>query len=1146
MTTFTVTTTVNGSSLTRLGSVAALAWTRATTTATVTQNNHGMVSGDLINVTVTSDVLAIVLGVKTVTVLTASTYTFTCLNGGAASGTVTAAHIDDYLINGGFLTIDTHTRYGLGSNTSAGIGDIVMSASLGGTIEFNSTLVRCIPYNTGSGNVPALDTTISISGANGKLLGVYSALNVAPTTAGSAMPASGFILIRQWNSVAFAAGALTGIAASATGVDVAGWLEIVGVDALTCTVNRLNTFRVRGDYYFFQGVTTDGTRATTYQIPSNGAIVYLPGVEVETGTASGIYEFYPCAGSMAALAANIATDAVRGRWCWISTAGLLRFGHDGTNSTGGYIPPAGRKIRIPNIFFMSCTQAAQTVNVLPNATLATRYEFSTAGGGVLDIDKSCSNWYFNINQPYSVALTNSHVTSAIVLTECASPIAWSNVGVGQEAANTQTALLMSLNFAGGTMDKCVWSRAAQAGAGTYITSWADCSGFTVTNERNHSLTKAANATSGTTTQTRVALSTWTNTTLGGGRVFQTTCTDVTYLNSIYYDHPSTTTSTGIPMFAFDILASCVRVKYDGLTFGGLTLVQPYSGILQIGAAGCTDIKLRNLGTAASPLDMGGAYVTNAAWTRATTTMTVTQVAHGLKANDLIAVNIVSDVAPRAVTNSTASLWTVLAAPTADTFTITVTNAGAASGTMSYYPTMAGQLVVFAAGAAANNVKIQRCYTPRLRTGLGTADNSSKNLTYESVWGTEWGVMLTPMLNLVLRNVQSFPALTAQTSCYGTFWFDYYHTGIPANIAGVAWTRATTTATITSNDHLLKTGDQIVATVTSDAAAIVLGTKTITATTHNAFTFACLNAGTASGTLTFTALNSRVALLMNEATADNSSFVSLVNGAKFTSAGSLYMPVINDQATFQYQGNLKGHSSFPVVEAVMAGGTIGNYDITYSLNDGVTYKNLYYQRAGGGGSAASANVTMTDTTGVAVGDFVFGTGIAPLAKVNSITNGTTVVVNIVNTGAVSGVLRFNQLPSEVVADPTIGFPLQLRLKTTTTNATAITSLYFITNSTTAARAATYSLDTVTVTVSGNVTLSGSEVRVYDLDNSPAGSLGTELSGSESSGATFAFVAVPGNSVWIQILKDGYVEYSLTYTVPTVDTTLSVILASDPNI
>lgn len=1121
MSNFIVTTPVNGSSLTRLGSVASLAWTRSTTTATITQTSHGMVTGDLLNVTVTSDATAIVAGIKTVTFINANSYSFTCLNAGAASGTITAAPIDSYNINGGYLTIDTHTRYGLGSNTSAVLGNITLSATLGGTVEFNSTLVRLIPYNTGSGNVPALDTTISQGSASGKLLGVYSALNAAPTTAGAAMPASGYILIRQWNSVAYTATTLTGLTATATGADRAGWLNIVGAESLTVTVNRLNTFKVRGDYYDFLGTTTDGTRATTYQIPTNGdAAVYCAGVEVETGTGTGLYEFYPCAGSMTALLANIATDAVRGRWCWISTAGLVRFGHDGTNSTGGYIPPSGRKIRVYNVFFDNALQTTLTANVLPNATLATRYEFAVTGGGVIDIDKANLNWYMNLNQPYSVALTNVGITSALVLTECASAIAWSKVSVGQEAANTQNALTMSLNFAGGTMADCTWTRSAQA-TGVYVTSWNDCSGFTITNERDHSLTKAANASAGSMTLTRVSSCNWTGTTLGGGRVFKTTCTSVNFTTTVYYDNPATTTSSTIPMYVWDIGTACANCTYDGLTFGGLTLVQPYSGILQIGAAGCTNIKLRNLGTAASPLDMGDSYV-NGTWTRSTTTMTVTKTAHGLKANDLIAVNVISDVTPKAVTTTTATLWTVLAAPTADTFTVTVANSGAASGTLSYYPTMVGAGVTLAASAAANNVKVQRCYIPHLRTGILSSDNSSKNVACESVWGTDWGVQLMAHLNGTMRGIQSTPALTAQTAVYGTHFFDYYTTAQPANISGVAWARTTTTAAVTSTAHGLRTGDQIVVTVTSDAAAIILGTKTLTATvttsTQDVFTFTCLNAGSTSGTLSFVVLNGRVAIQMNESTSDSTSQVALTNGAAFTSAGSLYMPVINHQAIFTLPVNMLGHSSFPIVEAVMAGGTLTNYDITYSLDGGTTYKNLSYPRAGGGGTNGLTNVTMTDTTGVAANDYVFGTNVAPLARVVSITNGTTIVVNKANIGAVSGILRFNQLPSETVSDPLVGFPLKVKIKTTTTNATAVSSLYFLTNATTAARAATYPLDLATLTLTGLVT--GSDIVILQPGTS------TEYNNTDSNaGTTFSYVYDSSvvTSVDVAVYKAGYVPF-----------------------
>ena len=1223
MSSFTITTAVNGSSLTRLGQVAGLAWTRSTTTATVTQNNHGMVTGDLFNVTTTSDAAAITTGVKTISYLSANTFTFTCLNAGAASGTVTANHIDDYLLNGGYLTIDTHTRYGLGSNLYAAMGDIVGSASLGGSIEFNSTLIRLIPFDgVSAGNVPALDTTITggTSGASGKILGVYSALTAAPTAAGAACPGTGYLLVRQWNSIAFQDNeTLSALATGAlvNGTDRAGWLEIVGCESLTATINRLNLFKVRGDYWDFLGVTTDGTRATTYQIPTNGgsqihvpavfvqsAAVSITGASWSAGTATYIYsghlfqkgqeltvtgasasgynvtdavitavtqstfsvaivsdpgtwtsggsattyEAYPNAGSRTALIANIQTDWLRGRWCWVSTGGLVRFGHDGTNSTGGYIPPSGRKIRVPNIFFTVCTQIAPTANVLPNATLGTRYEFATTGGGAIDIDKASMNWYCNFAQSYSVALTNISTFEALILTECASQIAWKQVVVGQSnTANTQTALTMGLNFSGGYMDSCCWTRIAQASSGTYVTSWADCSYFSVNGERVHSLTKAANAASGGKTMTRVVQSAWNRPITGAGRDLVVGCDTVEWNNPTYYDNINGTTGTSIPMYAFDLgTAASYRLKVDGLSFGGLTHVQPYSGVLNIGVAGCFDIKLRNLGTAAAPLDMGGA-IAYGTWTRSTTTMTVTKTAHGLKANDIIAVIACSDVAPKALTTTTATLWTVASAPTADTFTVTVSNAGQTTGqNLTYYPCMTGNLVNTVAGGAANTVKIQRCYTPNLRTGiLTTFDNSVKNVLLEDVWGTEWGVQLVPMLNCEMHRVQSTLALTAQTSCYGTHFADYYTAPNPANQAAVSWTRSTTTCTVTSSAHGLRVGNQVVVTVSSDTAAVILGVKTLTqiaavaspVNTQNTFQFTCLNAGAASGTLTFVPLNGRVAFEMNEATNETSSQVALSNGAAFTSAGGLYMPTVNQQADFTLPVNLIGHSSFPIAEAVMAGGTIGNYDITYSVDGGVTYKNLYYPRPGGGGSNASTTVTMTSTTGVASGDYVWGTNIGYNAKVVTVDSGTNITVDKANIGTVSGVLRFNQLPSETISDPTIGIPLKVRIKTTTTNATAITSLYFFTTSDSTARAATSTLDNIVLTLTGIITGSDVVVNSYNTNT-------TIGEADEIIGTTYAGTFAGGQSVTIKIMKSGYKPWVLyNYSLGSSNVTLPIAQVVD---
>lgn len=69
-------------------SAAAATWTRSGTTATITSPSHGLSSSDQIAVSVSSSVAAITLGSKTVTVSDANTFTFTCLNAGATSGTI--------------------------------------------------------------------------------------------------------------------------------------------------------------------------------------------------------------------------------------------------------------------------------------------------------------------------------------------------------------------------------------------------------------------------------------------------------------------------------------------------------------------------------------------------------------------------------------------------------------------------------------------------------------------------------------------------------------------------------------------------------------------------------------------------------------------------------------------------------------------------------------------------------------------------------------------------------------------------------------------------------------------------------------------------------------------------------------------------
>lgn len=1057
---------------------------------------------------------------------------------------------DTYNVNGGTLTIDQDSRYGLNQTTSASLGGVAISATLGGNVEIDARYVRLIPYNTGTGNVPASNTVVSQGSASGKLIGVYASLTSAPTAAAAAMPASGYIKVKQWNSVAYAAGALTGIGASATGADVAGWIELVGDEAATITARRLGLFRMRGEWYLLGDAS--GSNATTYQIPTNGlaAAIYHPGVWVETSVAD-TYEFYPCAGSLTATSANVATDD-RGKVCWIgATTGLLRFGHDGTNSTGGYVPPAGRKIRMPNIFTANCTTAARTANVLPNATLATRYDFTATGAQII-IDKANLAWYPSFTQPYSLSLSNVGILEQLNVSELATATTWDNVGVGQCAAQAQYALLMATCLAGGDVSNCVWSTATLAATGRYVNSITDIQDFDFVNDKSFSLVARGNGTTGNVLLTRAVNCTWTNSTLALGRQFIVTCTNLTYTNTRYWDNPVTTTAATNPMYMFDLGTRSANVTVDGVNFGGLPLQQPYSGIMSVGSAGCSKIRLRNLGTAASPLDMGAAQQNGAAWTRSTTTATVTLTSHGLKTGDIIYCLQSSDI-----TAITVGSKTLASAPTANTFTFTCLNAGAASGTLTYYPTMAAALIAIAANAVASDVKAQRCYTPHLRTNIKSEDNSSKGIVYESCQGDFPNAPVSAGLNEQYKMVFATHAMTAQSNpVYGTHWFDGYTGENSPNLAAQSWTRTTTTATLTSNSHGLRTGEQIMVSVSSSTAAIVLGVKTVTVTGANTLTFTCLNAGGASGTLTYENLNGRIGLLMNEASAQTATQYTIDSGTpSFTAAGGLYAPVIGQQITFEMPGTdglavgsggyRLGYTGFPIAEAVMAGGTLANYDVTYAIdkNDGSgysAYKNLYYPRAGGTGTSGQFTFTVTDATGVAIGDYVWGTGIAPNAKVTLVAS-NTVTVDLAHTATVSGVIRFNQLPSEAIATPANGFKLKIRIKTSTTNATAITSLYLFAANTTTSRGYQYPLDISSLTFTG--LQAGSEVRCF---TGVPGASAVEIGGVESSGTSFTFSHSSGGVTgFYQVLSTGYQAFYQDITYSSSDVSIPVSQVIDRN-
>ncbi len=189
---------------------------------------------------------------------------------------------------------------------------------------------------------------------------------------------------------------------------------------------------------------------------------------------------------------------------------------------------------------------------------------------------------------------------------------------------------------------------------------------------------------------------WVSPKLTNGRMIFASCSNVAVTDASYADviTGTTTTTAAQQSYVIEISSGTSGFMLSGLDFFGLTNVHPYLGVLSATAAGCSNVRMRNIGARAAPLSLGSV------------------------------------------------------------------NQGA-------------YLIVIAAGAAANDVKVQRCYVSGTRTGLWTGDNSSTRIVFENVAGDFADAPVTPMLNCLVKAVGCTHAVTAQTACYGTHFIDVF-------------------------------------------------------------------------------------------------------------------------------------------------------------------------------------------------------------------------------------------------------------------------------------------------------------------------------------------------------------------------------------
>lgn len=491
------------------------------------------------------------------------------------------------------LTIDGDTRYGPNTTPTTGPFTSVTNSSFNGCLRVDGRNVRLIPYDTGSGNVPAADTVISQGGVTGKLLGVWSALNVPPTAAGAAMPATGYIKVRQKAGGNYAAGTLTGIGANATGADVAGWIEVVGTDAgfiqgqnATCRVEILGE-------WFELGVTS-GARNQTLQGPASLANVWYPGVYIETAVGSNVFAFWPSAGGTL----NVAQDD-RGKVVWCGSQGDVRIGHNGA-SDAGQLPAAGLRVVIGNVIWTSTnTTIGLGVNKDPVAASTGKFALggnSGAVSGVYTVDKFTSNVGVGISASLASLTATYWAQLSNFQVVVSAPSSVTRSGVGAKAGTTGQQFQVSNTTAQLDFYDCVYAGLLPA---AFVQSCNLAASRNVNFYRTRFVLLPAHATN-------------------QGGLFGNNVGS----NSILEDCEFIGGTVAIPQNSV-----ARRLKFADRIFGTVDAVQPITGVVvQSGsildgldwliptANTChpyalliqksTDSKIRNIGSPASPLDLG--------------------------------------------------------------------------------------------------------------------------------------------------------------------------------------------------------------------------------------------------------------------------------------------------------------------------------------------------------------------------------------------------------------------------------------------------------------------------------------------------------------------------------------------------------------
>lgn len=1091
------------------------------------------------------------------------------------SGTARTAGEVHAISNNAVLTIRTDTR--LHANAPASYVGSLGSPTftgLGGELLIDATAVRELAYTGGSGNVPAIGTLVTQGGVSGYLLGVWNNTAGPAINIGAAMPASGKLKLREVTGGTFAVGALTGIAATASGPDVVGWIEVVWDDAVNFVVGRVGKIKTRGAWYELG--TTNGSVGQQFVVPTTSSAStnnFCPGAFVESFPGSGFYEFYAGLSS----AANM----------WIKTS----IGHGVAAATS-----TDKRTKFVKTFGSGIVQFGESVTTAATyASLAAQagtYTQTAIGCNYYCLENDTIRVYTNGAPHYCdegqsvglVFLTNTVGTAKTSLITSISSVddyyfefSYPGALVGDQGTlSLRPGLVITFTAHGLNEREATYCDFTSGGGadGTYLVYSIDgVNGYRVEYPSLstiasgnvsclHTLTVTL-ASHGHSIGNTVYCSFTSGTGVNGSYIIKLAPAGTFNIN---WPHSATTSgNVTLSWILGHVPASGCKVRIPNILWSSaLTASRATNAVPNATIASRPEFNTSTAGA----IDMENIYCLNGRWifsqpysislkncalqetldiSECATPVVIENVGVGsYSAQDARTLQLTSNSAGGTITNFWGHRPTIGAYDHAVDFSyckgFTVTNLEAgiigyarSSGypitlnvcksiTLNNCKVFNGPVsILTSSGIVINNLDYSDRY-------IGKTNTTTPCYAIVSSTGCD-GIVIdgfTSGLNGTIHSVHPFNGILNPSSCsniklrnVGSAIAPYQLT---ENIWAVNQCGMTVVMGSSGNNSRMKfqkifvnkLRGQLVSQVNSDRDVLFENMSSRSIYTHSTKSFAAVPVATLVATVRnitdpmqsqptgqtsiygshwkvvyHGATNGTIVLLLNEPTVETATEVTFNSGTpKFDSAGGLAMYALGTQVEFVTPYWIKGVTSLGNLgakEAWMTGGTLTNYTREFAVDTGSGF---------------------------------------------------------------SGWLALTSINLKTFTNLSSGFKLKIRLTTSVANTTNITFLRIPFSTTRVAQIQDlYPLDTINTTITANVSLVGAEVRVYKAADMPGDTaeMGVELAGVESAvSSTFTVSTLANQNIWIQIMKEGYFEYTLFYTTGSVDTTLPIVLIADTTI